>query len=92
MESSDWTTHANDEQKESWGSLFWFLLKLFFELERAFERREEFMEHMNNSQIELLKAIRTLIDGRIEYLEQQRERKKARREAGMKRAVKIDVE
>jgi hypothetical protein len=59
--------------------------KLFFELEETFGKKSKFFEHMTSSRIEFLKAIRTLVDDKIETLE-----KRATKSG--KKATKIKVE
>ncbi|MBN1847783.1 MAG: hypothetical protein JW932_04285 [Deltaproteobacteria bacterium] len=60
--------------------------KLFSELEEAFGKKSKFFEHMSNSRIEFLKAIRTLVDEKIETLEQKSTEKSG------KKSTKIKVE
>ncbi len=60
--------------------------KFFFDLEKAYGKKTKFFGHMNQSRIEFLKAIRSLLDEKIEYLE-----KKGTAKAG-KRMTKIKVE
>lgn len=60
--------------------------KLFSELEETFGKKSKFFEHMSNSRIEFLKAIRTLVDEKIETLE-----KKSTVKTG-KKSTKIKVE
>ena len=43
--------------------------KFFTELDRIFDRNSEFCDHLNRSRIEFLKAVRALIDARIERYE-----------------------
>jgi hypothetical protein len=59
--------------------------RIFSELENAFGRKSEFFNHLHQSQIEFLKAIRSLVDERITDLEKKKEK-------GRKKAVKIEVE
>jgi hypothetical protein len=59
--------------------------RLFSEMEKAYGRKSNFFTHLHQSQIEFLKAIRSLVDDRIGELE----KKEAR---GKKRAVKVEVE
>lgn len=60
--------------------------RFFLELERVSGRKSAFMGHLNRSRAEFLKAVRTLLDEKIEDLE--------RHDAGraQKRATKIKVE
>ena len=60
--------------------------KFFLDLEKAFGKKSKFFGHMNRSRLEFLKAIRSLFDEKIEYLE-----KKGTARAG-KRVTKIKVE
>lgn len=50
-------------------------------------RTGPFWEHLTNARIEVLRAVRSLIDERIDHLE----KKKSEKDRG-KKAVKIDVE
>jgi len=60
--------------------------KFFSDLEKVSRRKSKFFEHMNLSKAEFLKAIRSLVDERIEDLEKKGSSK------GEKRATKIKVE
>lgn len=60
--------------------------KFFSDFEKASHRKSKFFEHMNLSKIEFLKAIRSLVDERIEDLEKKGPSK------GEKRATRIKVE
>jgi hypothetical protein len=60
--------------------------KFFMSLETIFGATSEMSEHLNKSQLELLKAIRTFVDGRIENLEKKHASKRK------KRMTKIKVE
>ena len=60
--------------------------KFFMDLDKAFGKGSEFTKHMTQSRIEFLKAIRSLVDERIETLE------KAHSAKGKKRMTKIKVE
>ncbi|HDR16760.1 MAG TPA: hypothetical protein ENN79_15020 [Desulfobacteraceae bacterium] len=54
--------------------------RLFLKLEKASRRKSKFAKHLSRSQIELLKAVRYLIDEKIEDLEktgQPQEKKKS---------------
>jgi hypothetical protein len=56
--------------------------KFFLKLEKASRRKSQFAKHVSQSQIELLKAVRYLIDEKIEDLEkagQTEEKKKSTR-------------
>ncbi len=58
----------------------------FADMEKVFGKKSKFFEHMGRSQAEFLKAVRSLIDERIEGLE-----KKGAAKPGRKR-TKIQVE
>ena len=58
----------------------------FADMEKVFGKKSKFFEHMGRSQAEFLKAVRSLIDERIEGLE-----KKGAAGAG-KKSTKIKVE
>jgi hypothetical protein len=45
--------------------------KFFTELDRVFDRKSDFFQHMNQSRIEFLKAMRSLIDAGIERCEKR---------------------
>ena len=75
---------AKDKQKEE--PVICPLGKLLLDLQKSSWQKSEFAAHLNQSGIEILKAIRSLIDSRIEGLEQ-----KAPRKPG-KKATKIKVE
>jgi hypothetical protein len=59
--------------------------RFFSEMEKTFGRKSNFFDHLQQSRIEFLKAIRSLLDERIEGLEKKKE-------GGIKRATKIEVE
>ena len=54
--------------------------KFLGDVERAFDKKSGFFQHMNQSQIEFLRGIKSLVDGRIETLEEKiaREEKAAK--------------
>lgn len=58
----------------------------FSDMEKTFGKKSKFFEHLGRSQAEFFKAVRSLIDERIEGLE-----KKGTAEAG-KKSTKIKVE
>jgi hypothetical protein len=58
--------------------------RFFRDLEEARGKKSEFAEHLNQSRIELLKAIRSLVDEGIERLEKKRSGKG-------KKVTKIEV-
>jgi len=60
--------------------------KFFSDLEMVTKRKSKFFKHMNLSKVEFLKALRSLVDERIEDLEKKAASK------GEKRATKIKVE
>jgi hypothetical protein len=60
--------------------------KFFMDLERGSKKRSKFLHHLYQSRVEFLKAVRSLIDERIEDLEEKGERKEKRK------ASKIAVE
>ena len=43
----------------------------FMDMEKVFGKKSKFFEHLGQSQIELLKAVRSLIDDRIERVEKK---------------------
>ncbi|MFH1351944.1 MAG: hypothetical protein ABII26_13575 [Pseudomonadota bacterium] len=60
--------------------------RFFSELERVSGRRSKFFDHLDRSRVEFLKAIRSLVDERIEAIE-----KKGSEKAG-KKMTKIKVQ
>ena len=58
----------------------------FQDVEKTFGRKSKFIDHMTQSRIEVLKAVRSLVDERIEELD----RKKSKR--GNKRVTKVKVD
>ena len=60
--------------------------RFFQDLERASGRGSEFFEHLNRSRMEFLKAVRSLVEERIEDLEKRDSKKRK------KKATKIRVE
>ena len=59
--------------------------KFFLDLQKGSRKKSKFFEHLDLSRIEFLKAMRSLIDDKIEGLE---EKKSSRQE---KKATKIEV-
>lgn len=59
--------------------------RFFAELEKKGGGKSAFYEHLNKSRIEFLKAIRSLVDDRIERMEKEGEGEE-------RRATRIDVE
>jgi hypothetical protein len=59
--------------------------KFFADLQKLSLPKSKFFEHMDLSRIEFLKAIRSLVDERIEGLEEKKRSKQA------KKATKIEV-
>ena len=51
--------------------------RFFSDLEKASRKKSKFFDHMNLSRIEFLKAIRSLVDERIEDIEKKGSAKKA---------------
>ena len=60
--------------------------KFFLDLEKAYGKKGKFFEHLNQSRIEFLKAIRSLLDERIENLEEKGDKR------AKKKMTKIKVE
>jgi hypothetical protein len=60
--------------------------QFFMDLERISKKRSKFFHHLYQSRVEFLKAIRSLIDEKIEDLEEKGERKEK------KKAKKVVVE
>lgn len=59
----------------------------FLDMKRACGKKSKFFDHMSRSRVEFLKAIRSLIDERIEGLE-----KKAHTDKAERKGTKIKVE
>jgi hypothetical protein len=59
--------------------------RFFSELERGDERRSQFFKHLSRARVEFLKAVRSLVDERIDVLERKAT------EGGEKR-TKIEIE
>lgn len=59
--------------------------RIFSEIEKACGRKTDFFNHLHQSQLEFLKAIRSLVDDRIGDLEKKTEK-------GRKKTTKIKVE
>ena len=60
--------------------------RFFADLERARGEKSNFLKHLDSSRIEFLKAIRSLIDERIERIEKKASKKEK------KKMTKIEVE
>ena len=60
--------------------------KFFSDLEKASGNKSKFLEHLSRAKLELLKAVKYLVDDKIEDLEKKGSTK------GKKRATKIRVE
>ena len=60
--------------------------KFFSEIEKIGGSKSKFFEHLNESKMEFLKAIKSLVDERIEALEKKGAAKKK------KKATKINIE
>jgi hypothetical protein len=59
--------------------------RFFTEMEKTYGKKSTFFTHLHQSQIELLKAIRSLVDDRIGDLEKKKE-------GSRKKVTKIEVE
>ncbi len=59
--------------------------RIFSELEKACGRKTNFFDHLHQSRVEFLKAIRSLVDDRIDDLEKKTEK-------GRKKTTKVKVE
>jgi len=60
--------------------------RIFSTLERAVQKKSEFREHLSRSRIEFLRAVKCLIDEKIEHLEKQDV------QGSKKKATRIQVE
>jgi hypothetical protein len=59
--------------------------KFFLDLQKASGKKSEFFDHLNRSRVEFLKAIRFLVDEKIDDIEKKSVK-------GKKKATKIKVE
>lgn len=75
---------AKKKQEDEW--VICPVGKFLLNMQKSSWQKSKVAEHLNQSRIEILKAIRSLIDGRIERLEKKAPRKSARK------ATKIDVQ
>jgi hypothetical protein len=75
-----------NQSKEREGHFICPVGKLFSEIDRISRRDSEFMKHMKIARIEFLKAIRSIIDEKIQSLE------KNIRTKTKKKATRIEVE
>lgn len=53
--------------------------KFFMDLENSFGKKSDFFKHMTQSRIEFLKAMRALLDERIDNLEKEKSPRKKKR-------------
>jgi hypothetical protein len=53
--------------------------KFFMDLENVFGKKSDFFKHMTQSRIEFLKAMRAVLDERIDTLEKEKAPKKKKR-------------
>jgi hypothetical protein len=60
--------------------------RLFSDFEKAMGKNSDFLDHFMKSHVEFLKAVRSLLDNRIERMDEKRPGKKE------KKATKIKVE
>jgi len=60
--------------------------RFFLDLEKASGKKSKFFEHLTQSRVEFLKAVRSLVDEKIEDLEKKGTAR------GKKRVTKIKVE
>ena len=60
--------------------------RFFADLQLPSRKKSDFFKHLDNSRVEFLKAIRSLVDERIEAIEKEGSKKKK------KKATRIDVE
>jgi hypothetical protein len=74
-------TKRNEEEH-----LFCPVGRFFSDLEKASGKKSQFFKHLTQSRVEFLKAIRSLVDERIEALEKKSDSK------GKKKVTKIKVE
>ena len=53
--------------------------RFFMDLENVFGKKSDFFKYMTRSRIEFLKAMRALLDEKIDHLEKQKSPKKKKR-------------
>ena len=75
-----------EKEKDKSEPVFCPIGKFFYDLEQTFGQDSTFSGHLKKSRIELLKAVRSLVDGKIEDLEKKSSGKKGRK------ATKIKVD
>jgi hypothetical protein len=73
------------KEKEKQEAMNCPVARFFSEMEKSCGRKSDFFNHLHQSQVEFLKAIRSLVDTRIDELEKKQGR-------GRKKATKIEVE
>lgn len=78
---------AKERNKEEREEVFTCPVGRFFaQFERSTADKSEFFNHLNQSRVEFLKAVRSLVDERIEHLEGKNAKKQGRK------ATRIKVE
>ena len=78
-----------DEKDEK--DLFCPVGHFFLEMEKIARNKSEFFDHLSLSRIEFMKAVRSLVDQRIERVEKKRAGYKAKKTTN-KKTTKIKVE
>ena len=73
------------KQKHEEEIIYCPVARFFSDLEKIYERKSTFFEHLNSSRIEFLKALRSLFDERIDSLEKMGAKRS-------KKMPKIEVE
>jgi len=73
------------KEKETHEAAHCPVARFFSEMEKSCNPKSEFFNHLHQSQIEFFKALRSLVDDRINFLEKKQEKSK-------KKATKIEVE
>lgn len=60
-----------EKEKNKKETQFCLVGKFFSDFEKAFGKKSKFYKHMTRSRVEFLKAIRSLVDNKIEVLEKK---------------------
>ena len=74
-----------DRQKKEKEMVLCPVGRFFLDLEKASGKKSEFFQHLTRSRVEVLKAIRSLVDEKIEGLEKKTAK-------GKKKVTRIKVE
>ena len=73
-----------EKEKDRSEELFCPVGRFFADIEKTFGGTSDFMKHLKGSRIEFLKAIRSLVDGKIEDLEKKGAKKDKKKSSRIK--------